>query len=328
MRLSEIEFWALNIIERVEKGQPIEDARVEAKSKWIDDPADFARRIAAQANAARGESILFVIGVDEKAKRVPGAPTKDKADWWPQVKKHFDGVPPSLLDRHVFHDGVTVTALYFETDQPPYVVKNPAGGKIQFEVPWREGEATRTARREDLMRVLVPATRLPDVEIGCVTLRGNRNSPGFLTAEAYFEPAPGTTAYIAFHRTTGRIRLGDRPWVDLSRIKIRPHAEPDDEFGPEPDRYYFRSLTIRRSETEVEIGGPGFAFIEAQFDLGTWGESGPMQGWNLSEPLSFEVRLAVSRCAVPLIVHQDLPPDAPQPGELGRWGTTRDPVQW
>lgn len=49
MRKTDIEFWALSIIERVEKGQPVEDSRVELKGDWID-PKKAARRIAGHAN--------------------------------------------------------------------------------------------------------------------------------------------------------------------------------------------------------------------------------------------------------------------------------------
>ena len=36
MRLHEIEAWVLSIVDRVAKGQPVEDTRVELKAKWPD----------------------------------------------------------------------------------------------------------------------------------------------------------------------------------------------------------------------------------------------------------------------------------------------------
>jgi hypothetical protein len=39
---------------------------------------------------------------------------------------------------------------------PPYVVTSAQGGYPQFVVPWREGTGLRAARREDLLRILVP----------------------------------------------------------------------------------------------------------------------------------------------------------------------------
>jgi len=72
MKPSQIEAWALNVIARVINGQPNEDSRVELKSEWIA-PPDAARRIAAHANAAFGDSILWIIGVDQCAGVVTGA---------------------------------------------------------------------------------------------------------------------------------------------------------------------------------------------------------------------------------------------------------------
>jgi len=161
MKPSDIETWTRSVISRVEKGQPVEDARVELKREWPDDPADMARRIAGHANAARGAPILWVIGVDQKGKAVPGVPDSDTAQWWPQVQRWFDGVAPRLVDLAVPHDSVTVVALLFETDRAPFVVKNPAGGKIGFEVPWREATSIRSARRDDLVgRTLGPKRRV------------------------------------------------------------------------------------------------------------------------------------------------------------------------
>ena len=57
MRIHEIETWVLQIVERVESEQPIEDSRIELKSDWID-PAKAARQLAGHANAAHGDTLL------------------------------------------------------------------------------------------------------------------------------------------------------------------------------------------------------------------------------------------------------------------------------
>lgn len=329
MRTSEIEYWALNIIDRVKNGQPNEDSRVELKTIWLD-PVEMARRLAGHANAARGGPILWLVGVNEKAGAVPGVQARDAAQWWPQVQKHFDGLAPTLTDLAVPHGSVTVMALFFETDRTPFVVKNPDGGKIGFEVPWRDGTATRTARRDELLRILVPATRLPEVEIGSVVIGPDpRSTRAVLGAEAYFEPVAGTTNYIAFHRCSVRVRTGGRPWLDLGEVKIRPHAEPDpEEMGIDPEvDAYLPSLTIRRSETEVEIRGPGFAHIEAKSDLDVWSESIPMDRLAPSEPLHLEVKLGVSRCPVPLTISRTLKPMHRSGTTFFEWGEAQDPTQ-
>ena len=67
MKKQDIEFKVLDIIDRLEKGQPIEDDTVELKAEWPKDHFRAARRIAAHANSARGEPLLWLIGIDEKA---------------------------------------------------------------------------------------------------------------------------------------------------------------------------------------------------------------------------------------------------------------------
>lgn len=126
MRPTEIEGWALRIIEQVEKSQPVEDFRVELKADWIADPNKTARRIAGHANAARGVSILWLIGVDE-TNGVVGADPTELANWFPAVEAEFDGIAPELTDLNVPTDnGKSVVALFFETDRAPFLVKNSA----------------------------------------------------------------------------------------------------------------------------------------------------------------------------------------------------------
>jgi hypothetical protein len=66
MRKHEIESWALSVIDRVRSGAANEDSRVELKREWIA-PDRAARRLAAHANSALGEPILWLIGVDQKS---------------------------------------------------------------------------------------------------------------------------------------------------------------------------------------------------------------------------------------------------------------------
>lgn len=158
MKNSQIERWALEIIDRVETHQPIEDSRVELKAKWPDEPAKAARRIAGHANAARGERILWLIGLDEKT-GVNGADYSEMTEWFAAVSGQFDGLAPLCHQLNVpTLDGKTVVALVFDTYRAPFVVKNPAFGStkgegVQFEVPWREGTKVRSASRSDLIRL-------------------------------------------------------------------------------------------------------------------------------------------------------------------------------
>ena len=148
MRSHEIEAWALRVIDRVLAGKPVEDFRVELKGDWIDGHK-AARRIAGHANAAGGESILWIIGIDEKS-GLTDIKAADFATWWAGVQSRFDGLSPTVRELHLEVTGKALVALLFETDRAPFLVKNPAGGEISREVPWREATAVRSATRNDL----------------------------------------------------------------------------------------------------------------------------------------------------------------------------------
>jgi hypothetical protein len=106
----QLEGWALDVLDRVASGGRLEDSRVEIKREWPD-PVEAARRIAGHANAARGAPILWLIGVDEKARTIPGADYKELANWFPRLQSQFDELAPSLQDLNVPYKGVTVIAL-------------------------------------------------------------------------------------------------------------------------------------------------------------------------------------------------------------------------
>jgi len=161
MKPQEVEFWAREIIEVVIAKKRVEESRVELKAAWIN--ADRAApRLAGHANAARGENILWLMGVDDRNGTVTGVGSQECGSWFRGAEKYFDGSAPRLLvDVNVRVEDKTVVALYFETAfGAPYVVKNPSGGYPEFTVPWRVGTDIRAARREDLLRVLVPIRRL------------------------------------------------------------------------------------------------------------------------------------------------------------------------
>ena len=151
MRLIQIEAWTLAIIDRVNSKSPIEVFRVELKSEWPQ-PQKAARQIAGHANAARGESILWLIGVDED-KGVTGATHEELANWFVSIQAEFDGIAPSMIDINIPIDGKTIVALYFETDQAPYVVKNPSFGKkkeVQF-LTRLLGERAQAQEAQDIL---------------------------------------------------------------------------------------------------------------------------------------------------------------------------------
>lgn len=116
-----LEYWVIDVLDRVVAGDPVEDSRVELKRIWPD-PDRAARRIAGHANASHGEHVLWVIGADEK-EGIVGAPNMDSATWFDQIKSRFVGVTPTLHDLAIRHSEETVVALCFDTSRAPYVNK-------------------------------------------------------------------------------------------------------------------------------------------------------------------------------------------------------------
>ena len=151
MNAAEVKRWALEVIDRVKSQKPVEDTRVECKASWVE-PYSIARQFAGHANAAKGESILWLMGIDEKQGIVTGVDRNDLANWYPQLVKNFDGVAPSLLaDLNLDVDSKTVVALMFDTSNAPFVIKVPNTDRL--EIPWRQGTRTRSANRSEVLRI-------------------------------------------------------------------------------------------------------------------------------------------------------------------------------
>ena len=164
IRPTDIEVAVIRALDRMVTGQPIEDDRIELKTDLPLAPK-AARRIAGQANASRGEPVLWIIGADEKARSVPGIQQIEVSSWFNSVKSHFNEIAPELSVINVPYNGVTVVALYFTTERVPYVVANPGGGTVSWEVPYREATGIRSATRSNLVRLLSPLQATPTVEV-------------------------------------------------------------------------------------------------------------------------------------------------------------------
>jgi hypothetical protein len=159
MTASQVERWALEVLDRFTKSGAQEDDRVELKRE-PPEPAKLARRLAGHANAARLEPILWIFGVDETASTFVGVSGIEWSELWPQIASNFEGAAtPKPIMTAIEWDGKPGFAVGFETDQPPYVVKSPAfgssqGGPVGLEVPWRVGTQTKTATRTDLLLIV------------------------------------------------------------------------------------------------------------------------------------------------------------------------------
>ena len=313
MTKTKIEGWALDVLRRVEEHQFTEDSRVELKAEWPD-PARAARRLAGHANAARGEPILWLVGVDQKAGKVVGAKEIELANWFPSVQGCFLDVWPELADLAVPYNSVTVCALYFTTERPPYLVRNPekATQTIEFEVPWRDATRVRTATRQELVSILAPLARVPAVE----TLEAHVEhiQGGGLVfemkAELYLIVDHGSRLTFPSHKccvsvigATGDLATGTpelRPPMRSSPVGQGVGTAP---YGPPAETLYRRdpySATVRGGPDQVIVEGPGLVIVEAVL-------RGPKAGLTeMPDPLSLTVSLCALELPAPLVIPIDV----------------------
>jgi hypothetical protein len=114
-----LEARTLELVTLVLGGNRVEDSLVECKSAWLD-PPKASRRLAAHANSARDDHILWIVGLDEDAGEVQELEDSDPARWWGQVQSHFSEVAPDLVQHlTVPTESGVVVALQFATDRAP-----------------------------------------------------------------------------------------------------------------------------------------------------------------------------------------------------------------
>lgn len=271
MKQLQIEVWALRIVTQVEAGQRIEDTKVELKATWPN-AVKAARRIAGHANAARGEPILWLVGVDQTAGAV-GAPREELANWYPQVKAQFDGLAPRLTDLNVPVGDKTITALLFETDRAPFVVKNPAynqpgGGPVQYEVPWREGTSIRSARREDLVRLLAPLQQVPDFEILEASLEAKQHkaeplATWKLRVVLFASLSDEHLVVMPFHKSYAELEIpGFVSRTAFEQLVLNPPGRYD-----RPGQWVDDSATVVSTQHELTMHGSGRVVLTAKVDL-------------------------------------------------------------
>lgn len=185
MRRTEVDTWVSEVVDRVRSGWQDEDTRVELKGEWLD-PRKAAKRLAGFANAARGETVLWLVGLTEQGD-FTDPPKEELAKWLPGVEKCFDELAPRFVrcDAIAVDDHVVV-AIVFETDGAPYVLKGEPGQEDQRQVLWRRGNRTEMARRQDLVRLLMPFVSAPEVEHRSCNLKVSWQSPQTVTFRVYW----------------------------------------------------------------------------------------------------------------------------------------------
>lgn len=279
---AQLEARVLGIADVVHAGGRHEDGLVELKAEWLS-PEKTARRLAAHANAARGEAVLWIVGLDEKRGVCDPTPV-DLATWWPQVEACFDGPAPSLHSLIVRTEDGPVHALYFDVARAPFVIKNPTygspgGGSVEREVPWREGTRVRSATREDLIRLLVPTLRLPEIEILDAIVQGHEDSESRkrrleaedpstvdemfdwqLNVTMYVTPPHDELVVLPVHRTHAVVRLGsDGPTQEVEYVSYAAPA-----WGTFNDRH-IDSVSVETTSSEAIVHLPGRLKVRGRF---------------------------------------------------------------
>ncbi|MDX1388293.1 MAG: hypothetical protein R3344_03840 [Acidobacteriota bacterium] len=292
----ELEGRVLDIVKRVRAGRRLEDDRVELKAEWPADVVKAARQLAAHANASGGEWVLWIIGLDE-SRGVVTVAEDDLAEWWPRVKAEFESIAPRLLEHLVVPiSGDQVVALLFDVTRRPYLVRNPEGGRIQFEVPWREGVSTRTAKREDLVGLLYGYVPPLDVEIlaGEISFFPDRQrgigTAAHVEIRVYVAPSTDDAVTIPFHRCTGELLFNGKKTPALE-IRAFPPSRWLGHGQREPD-----SVTVVSTSHEIVIGGAGRVTVNGRFEADEPAEiAGTIEARFTLRPIGARAPLLVSR---------------------------------
>ena len=220
MTPQQLERIALDYTSRILRGQGTEDDRVETKRELPMDIHHTARRLAGHANSAMGGDIVWIIGLDEKARRLVGLSSDpDPADWWAQMRSRFDGAAPQLEHQFTLEvESGAVLALSFQTEQFPYVVKAAGGGQISREIPWRTSTATGSAGKRDLLAMIGRRVAKPQVEFVTCAVSPTSSSAGNgvqISGELLFLPQDGPLPILfPRHRLSGILNVlvgGEEP---------------------------------------------------------------------------------------------------------------------
>jgi len=266
--------------------------RTELKAEWPTDFAKAARQIAGHANAAGDEPVLWLIGVDE-VRGVVDFALSEFSDWYNQLARQFDALPPRITPLVVPYNDKRPVALLIETDRAPFVVKNaahntPGGGSVQWETPWRAGNSVRSARRADLLRLLSPLQTRPDVEIrgASASASVNRGSDSY-----HFQPGIAWDMEIPAHRCSGVVSLPGvidelvLPKIDLWAIGI---SKPS------------TSSVVRHTEHQIILHEPTLVRFTAQ------AASPDYRAWHSQAELALRISLGALDLEVPLLLEATL----------------------
>ncbi len=288
----DLEFLGLRQIERLDRGEAPE-AGCDAMLTWPK-PAPAARRLAAQANAARGGRLLWIVGVARGGKRRT-CDLSGLAKWQASLRPHFDGLMPEIDALAVTGgDGTSCVVLGIETTRAPFVVrlKSPAD---TLEVPWfdRERQVVRSASRLDLVRLFTPMGELPHFEVLEAELTFFRNvhprtKATFrwtLDAALYVVPRGDARIVVPLHGCRASVEI---PGAGFSSRGMEIHLTADKQ-----------SPGVRVTESALLIENMGRVFFYCVGSTET-----PELPWK--EPARFNVEISPAGAEIAAVVAADL----------------------
>ncbi|WP_247046260.1 ATP-binding protein [Arthrobacter rhizosphaerae] len=256
MRAIDLEARVITAVDRIRDKQFVENDLIECKRSWPQE--NKARQLAGSLNRAGGDPVIYIIGIDDKTGGVHDVSDTDILDWWNQIVAKFEHTPPELI-RHIdvqVGEGEHVVALAISSDRAPYVVKTGSANP-SLEVPMREGTGTRSARRDELLRLLIPTVRLPEVIVLDVGLRGEYYSQGGTTGTQTLSCTGQLRIYVE-HSGNGLITLpahGMRGRVTIQEQVFDLSIEPPLESISVPAGT--KTIGIQRPSDGVSLARPG-----------------------------------------------------------------------
>jgi hypothetical protein len=301
----QIEYRALCLIEALEAGRPTEEADALASiwRSWPAPNAATARRLAAEANAARGRSILWLVGA--KA----GAEMKRFESWFAEIVPYFDGLAPRVTAYALPAGANTAVALLIETGRAPFVVRRSAGAT--WETPWFDAASrtVRSAGRPELIKLLSPVADLPGLELLEAELTFYKNPHSHLTAKTAYRWTLDGSLYVV---PRGEARLV----IPLHTCRASV-AMPGAGFLAEGSDCSFtadkNSPAIRVTETALLIEGLGRFFVYA-----CGATSAADLPW--TRPVNVRVDFTPAGGGRSAVAGSELRPETvTEPNQAGRW---------
>jgi hypothetical protein len=227
----------------------------------------------------------------------------------------------------------TCYALAFDSEEVPFLIKNPSKGTqstevIEFEVPWREGTMVRSARRGELLSILYRRGPLPDFELlsaiyGVESQKSVNEvkATGTIRLEIYIVPRSDDPVVLPLRRISWSI---DHPKAsDITLGGHNSYLQPElrailGQIGSTShNRVVVQASENRKSRvrsSEIILFGP--ELLNITFHL-----SGSREVLSCIAPISGRARFEVGADRIPITLHFETPPpvsisvDAPKSGD-------------